>query len=158
MQDGPRIIPGQRIDSFEVGQPGDAQIALLDGEHSIEVRGAMRVVKSREVSLFIEDDILTQVGIHDGHTGRTSDGLRLGMTLGEVEGELLLDPINEVLLLAGVTGLCFSTEDDGELVRLADAVREEGTTPVLAGDQRITWIGVHLPEIDSPEAVGVRLQ
>jgi len=158
MHESPRIIPGQRIDPFEVGGPGEAQIALLDEEHSVEVRGTMRVVKSRDVSLFIEDDILTQVGIHGGHAGRTSDGLRLGMTLDEVEGELLLDPVNEVLLLPGVAGLCFSTDDDEALARVADAAREEGTAPVLAREQRIMWIGVHLPEIDSPEAVAVQLR
>ncbi|MDC0667011.1 hypothetical protein [Nannocystis radixulma] len=158
MHEDPRIIPGRGIEPFEVGRSGESQIALLTGEQAVEARGTMRVVKTRDVTLFIEDEVVTQVGIHEEHTGRTSDGLRLGMTLGEVAGELMLDPYNEVLLLAGVAGLCFSTDDDAELGRAADEAREEGAPVVLSRADRIMWIGVHLPEIDSPEAVTVRLK
>ncbi|MCY0995187.1 hypothetical protein OV203_49125 [Nannocystis sp. ILAH1] len=156
MGDELQIIPGRSIGPFRLGEPGEPQVALLEGERTVEMRGAMRVVLTRDVSLFIEDGVVTQVGIHEEHPACTAEGLRLGMTLGQVQGRLLADPVDEVLLLAGVAGLCFST-DEG-LERAATANLERGEPVVLSSTDRISWIGVILPENDSPEAVPVRLK
>ncbi|WP_434416885.1 hypothetical protein [Nannocystis pusilla] len=100
--------------------------------------------------------MVTQVGIHEEHPACTAEGLRLGMTLGQVQGRLLADPVDEVLLLEGVAGLCFSTDE--ALTRAATASLERGEPVVLSRKDRITWIGVVPPENDSPEAVPVRLK
>lgn len=156
MEEQLRIIPGQCIGPFRVGEPAGPQEALLEGAGAVvlEQRGDMRLVHSRDVTLFIEDEVVTQVGIHDEHPGRTAEGLGLGVTLGEIDGVLLLDPVNEVLLLEGVEGLCFSTDEEREAV----AEVEEGRPAVLPQAARISWIGVLPREIDSPEAVPVRLE
>ncbi|WAS97318.1 hypothetical protein [Nannocystis punicea] len=151
-----RIVPGESIGPFRVGEAIEPQLALLTGDVAVEERGDTRVFTTRDVSLFVEAGLVTQIGIHEEHPGATSEGLRLGMTLGEVEGELLLDPFNEVLLFAGVDGLCFSTGQALEPV--AEAALNEAAPAVLSRADRIEWIGVHLREFDSPEAVPVTLE
>ncbi|MCY1007786.1 hypothetical protein OV079_19955 [Nannocystis pusilla] len=156
MGDELHIIPGRSIGPFRLGEPGEPQVALLDGERTVEMRGAMRVVLTRDVSLFIEDGVVTQVGIHGEHPACTAEGLRLGMKLGQVQGRLRVDPVDEVLLLEGVAGLCFSTDEGTG--RAATANLERGEPVVLSRKDRITWIGVIPPENDSHEVVPVRLK
>ena len=150
-----QIVPGLRIGPFHLGEAEAALRARLAGaEVNEENRDSVRVLELGDVSLFVEDGVVTQVGVHGDHPARARDGLRLGMTLREVPGKLVADLFDEVLLLDGVAGLCFTTDegfgdvDDEDLD--GEAVLE------LPGSDRITWIGVFTAN-DEPELVAVAL-
>lgn len=155
MHDDEQIVPGLRIGSFHLGEAEGPLRARLTGvDVNEENRDTVRVLELDNVSLFVEDGVVTQVGVHGDHPARTHDGLRLGMTLREVPGRLVADLFDEVLLLDGVAGLCFTTDegfgdvDDEDLD--GEAVLE------LPGSDRITWIGVFTAN-DEPEFVTVAL-
>jgi hypothetical protein len=153
--DDEQIVPGLRIGPFRLGEaeaPLRARLAGADVKE--EDRGAVRVIEGHNVSLFVEDGVVTQVGVHGDHPARTSDGLRLGMTLREVRGTLVADLFDEVLLLDGVAGLCFTT-DEG-LGDIDDETSDEETVLELPGSDRITWIGVYTAT-DEPTLVAVAL-
>jgi hypothetical protein len=136
-----QIVPDERIGPFRLRQPAGPQRArLTDAEE--EDRDGVLVIRTRDVSLFIEGDVVTQVGIHGEHPGRTADGLRLGTPLAEVRGKLVADLFDEVLRIEGVAGLCFTT-DEG-MGDIDDADHEEGAVLELPGKDRITWIGVYV--------------
>lgn len=148
-EDDGLIVPGERIGPFRLGQPaGPLRARLTDVEE--EDRDGVLVLETRDVSLFVEDGALTQVGVHGEHPGRTAGGLRLGMTLAEVEGKLVADLFDEVLLLDGVAGLCFAT-DEG-LGDIDDADPDEELVLELPGRDRITWIGVYVAGTGEDEA------
>ncbi len=158
MHDDEQIVPGLRIGRFHLGEAEAALRARLAGaELNEEDRGTVRVIELDNVSLFVEGGVVTQVGVHGDHPARTRDGLRLGMSLREVAGKLVADPHDEVLLLDGVAGLCFTTDeglgdvDDDDEYSVDEAVVE------LPGSDRITWIGVYMANEDQPTLVAVEL-
>lgn len=146
--DDRQIVPGERIGPFRLRAPGGPQRALLTDVEEDD-RGSVLVIESRDVSLFIEEGLVTQVGIHGEHTGQTADGLRLGMRLDEVRGKLVANLFDEVLQLAGVAGLCFST-DEGLGVE-EDEERSDDEVLELPGGDTITWIGVYVDGGDDDE-------
>lgn len=149
--DDQEIVPAEGIGADRLGDSFAAARARLP-ECDVEERGTTRVLHTRDKSLYFDNDLLTQIGIHHQHPGRTADGLRLHQTLAEVRGELVLDAGNGVLLLAGVPGLCFSLAQD--LLPLAG---ERPKVLVLPASATITWIGVFRPEDADEPLVRVRL-
>lgn len=155
MHDDEQIVPGQRIGPFHLGEAeGPLRARLADADVNEEDRDTVRVIEIRNVSLYVEGGVVTQVGVRGDHPAQTSDGLRLGMTLREVRGTLVADLFDEVLLLAGVAGLCFTT-DEG-LGDVDDEDRDDEAVLELPGSDRITWIGVYTSN-DEPALVAVAL-
>jgi hypothetical protein len=148
MIDDHEIVPGERIGPFRLGAPAGPQLERLAAASPVEeVRDDVRVYETRDVTLFVEHGAVTQVGVHGEHPGQTDSGLRLGMTLDEVKGPIFVDTFNEVLVLAGVPGLCFTTDRD-----LGPLVEDRADDPVeLPRGDRISWIGVFAPDEEDEE-------
>ncbi len=156
MLDDDLIVPAERIGPFKVGELGEPQIALLNSViQDEEERGGVKVITTRDVSLFIEHHILTQVGIHGNHPAKTGEGIRLHMKLSELKESLLLDVYDEVLVFDGVPGLCFDVDVD--LTPIATAVRESLDPVELPSEATIEWIGVFVADDVSDATVPVTL-
>lgn len=156
MLDDDLIVPAERIGPFKVGELGEPQIALLNSViQDEEERGGVKVITTKDVSLFIEHHILTQVGVHGSHPAKTNDGIRLHMKLGDLSENLHLDVYDEVLVMEGTVGLCFDVDVD--LTPIATSVRESLDPVELSRDATIEWIGVFVADDVSDSTVPVKL-
>ena len=139
------IEPGRAIGSLQLGQSEDNALKLMPSDHRREDRNGVTVFLHADVSIFTEDGVVTQIGIHGGHTAAGPGGLRLGASLaelGNLHDQLELDVYDAVLLLAEHPGLCFQVSHPGLDLEAFDN-EDSAHLPDAA---IVDWIGVFPPE------------
>jgi hypothetical protein len=120
-----RLIPGEGIGPYRIGQSIRELRLMLDGEYREIALPAHRVVDMRPYQFWIDRkyDRVFQILVGPGFDGKFLDRVGVGSTLAdvrEIAGEYICDA--EVYLLPRYPGICFE---------LAEAVDEdESTSPI----------------------------
>lgn len=130
-----RLNPGISIGPYELGMTLGAALGRRDDWEREQRNPQMVVLTAGGWSLFFEDDLLTQVGAEEPLEVSGPYNLSLGVTLNEVDGDLVWNPDDCVLSIDGEPGLTIDVSTEGNEI-------EE---PEVDGDSRIVWLGVHVP-------------
>ncbi len=106
------IIPAKTAAGLRLG---DSVFALLEEEFPLESgpRGETTFYDFGSVKVWSLDGSIHQIGVTNGYTGSLSNGVRLGMSIAEVE-EAFAASVEEDdednLTVVGHPGWCFETE------------------------------------------------
>jgi len=115
------LVPGRSAAGVRLGESINR---VLEGNKpgNIEDRGEVTFYNFGEVSLFVCEGVIYQVGVHNGYSGAIR-GVIIGTTIAEVNR--LLGPVvedeDDNLAVDGIQGWCFeSTEFSPPFSELAD--------------------------------------
>lgn len=114
------IIPGEGAASIKLGEKVEdilrstSEVFVAEREIIVGVgdRGVTRYCSSN-IDLWVKDDLIWQIMVHDGYAGKVLGKIGVGSTLASVEK--LLGPvvvIADSLVVKGVPGVSFEPQSD----------------------------------------------
>jgi hypothetical protein len=122
------IIPGQSAAGVHLGSSTDSLIQNVEPEQSQMLSGQVIRLVLGAVSAWSTNGIIRQIGVSEGYRGHLANGVRIGVTIAEVEsccGSSVRENEWDSLIVDGSPGWCFETEQwdrDGNGIEIGGLV------------------------------------
>jgi len=105
------VIPGRSAAGVQLRQSIN-RVLESNNPTDIEDRGEVTVFRFGEVSLFVREGLIDQIGVHGGYSG-TMRGVAIGTKIAEVNRMLgpVIEDDDDNLAVGGIHGWCFETTE-----------------------------------------------
>jgi hypothetical protein len=104
------ILPGHSAAGIRLGQP-IAEVLLHAPVPVTEKLFALTVYRFGAVWVWVQNDLVHQVGVFEGYVGTLPSGVGLGTSMAEVQRRMgrIVEDWDDALVVEGSDGWCFDT-------------------------------------------------